>query len=87
MKKLLLILLAVFMFVGCGQPTTDNAGIIQRTDDLSSKVLDLASEYQKNSYELSREVYSDTVQTMGHYPFDTKKIKIDFLTGESACTK
>jgi hypothetical protein len=63
MKKLLLILLPVFMFVGCGQPTTDNAGIIQRTDDLSSKVLDLALEYQKNSYELSREVYSDTVQT------------------------
>lgn len=24
--------------------------------------------------------HSDTVQTMGHYPFDTKKIKIDFLT-------
>ena len=51
------------MFVACEQPTSENAGVIQRTDDLSAKVLDLAKEYQNNSYELSRELYSDTVQT------------------------
>ena len=51
------------MFVGCEQPTSENAGVIQRTDELSAKVLDLANEYQNNSYELSRELYSDTVQT------------------------
>ncbi len=51
------------MFAACEQPAGDNAGIIQRTDDLSAKVLDLATEYQNNSYELSRELYSDTVQT------------------------
>ena len=59
----MLIILASFMFVACEQPTSENAGIIQRTDDLSAKVLDLAKEYQNNSYELSRELYSDTVQT------------------------
>ena len=59
----MLIILASFMFVGCEQPTSENAGVIQRTDDLSAKVLDLAKEYQNNSYELSRELYSDTVQT------------------------
>ena len=63
MKKIMLIILASFMFVGCEQPTSENAGVIQRTDDLSAKVLDLANEYQNNSYELSRELYSDTVQT------------------------
>ena len=56
-------ILASFMFAACEQPAGDNAGIIQRTDDLSAKVLDLATEYQNNSYELSRELYSDTVQT------------------------
>ena len=59
----MLIILASFMFVACEQPTSENAGVIQRTDDLSVKVLDLAKEYQNNSYELSRELYSDTVQT------------------------
>lgn len=59
----MLIILASFMFVACEQPTNENAGVIQRTDDLSAKVLDLAKEYQNNSYELSRELYSDTVQT------------------------
>ncbi len=59
----MLIILASFMFVACEQPTSENAGVIQRTDDLSAKVLDLAKEYQNNSYELSRELYSDTVQT------------------------
>ena len=63
MKKIMLIILASFMFVACEQPTNENAGVIQRTDDLSAKVLDLAKEYQNNSYELSRELYSDTVQT------------------------
>tara|TARA_B100001248_G_scaffold200716_1_gene154914 strand:- start:83 stop:577 length:495 start_codon:yes stop_codon:yes gene_type:complete len=63
MKKTMLIILASFMFAACEQPAGDNAGIIQRTDDLSAKVLDLATEYQNNSYELSRELYSDTVQT------------------------
>ncbi len=63
MKKIMLIILASFMFVACEQPTSENAGVIQRTDDLSAKVLDLAKEYQNNSYELSRELYSDTVQT------------------------
>ena len=63
MKKIILIILASFMFVACEQPTSENAGVIQRTDDLSAKVLDLAKEYQNNSYELSRELYSDTVQT------------------------
>ena len=63
MKKIMLIILASFMFVACDQPTSENAGVIQRTDDLSAKVLDLAKEYQNNSYELSRELYSDTVQT------------------------
>ena len=59
----MLIILASFMFAACEQPAGQNAGIIQRTDDLSAKVLDLATEYQNNSYELSRELYSDTVQT------------------------
>ena len=59
----MLIILASFMFAACEQPAGENAGIIQRTDDLSVKVLDLAKEYQNNSYELSRELYSDTVQT------------------------
>jgi len=63
MKKIMLIILASFMFVACEQPTSESAGVIQRTDDLSTKVLDLAKEYQNNSYELSRELYSDTVQT------------------------
>mgnify|MGYP001196300864 FL=1 len=63
MKKIMLIILASFMFVACEQPTSENAGVIQRTDDFSAKVLDLAKEYQNNSYELSRELYSDTVQT------------------------
>ena len=63
MKKIMLIILASFMFAACEQPTSENAGVIQRTDDLSVKVLDLAKEYQNNSYELSRELYSDTVQT------------------------
>jgi len=63
MKKIMLIILASFMFTACEQPAAENAGIIQRTDDLSTKVLDLATEYQNNSYELSRELYSDTVQT------------------------
>ena len=63
MKKIMLIILASFMFVACEQPTSEGAGVIQRTDDLSVKVLDLAKEYQNNSYELSRELYSDTVQT------------------------
>ena len=57
MKKIMLIILASFMFAACEQPAGDNAGIIQRTDDLSAKVLDLATEYQNNSYELSRELY------------------------------
>ena len=59
----MLIILASFMFAACEQSTNENAGVIQRTDDLSAKVLDLAKEYQNNSYELSRELYSDTVQT------------------------
>ena len=59
----MLIILASFMFAACEQSTSENAGVIQRTDDLSAKVLDLAKEYQNNSYELSRELYSDTVQT------------------------
>ena len=59
----MLIILASFMFAACEQPAGENAGIIQRTDDLSAKVLDLATEYQNNSYELSRELYSDTVKT------------------------
>ena len=63
MKKIMLIILASFMFAACEQPAGENAGIIQRTDDLSAKVLDLATEYQNNSYELSRQLYSDTVQT------------------------
>ena len=63
MKKIMLIILASFMFAACEQPAGENAGIIQRTDDLSAKVLDLATEYQNNSYELSRDLYSDTVQT------------------------
>ena len=58
MKKIMLIILASFMFVACEQPTSENAGVIQRTDDLSAKVLDLAKEYQNNSYELSRELLS-----------------------------
>ncbi len=63
MKKIMLIILASFIFMACEQPVSENAGIIQRTDDLSAKVLDLAKEYQNNSYELSRDLYSDTVQT------------------------
>ena len=63
MKKIMLIILVSFMFAACEQPTSENAGVIQSTDDLSAKVLDLAKEYQNNSYELSRELYSDTVQT------------------------
>ena len=63
MKKIILIILVSFMFAACEQTTSENAGVIQRTDDLSAKVLDLAKEYQNNSYELSRELYSDTVQT------------------------
>ena len=63
MKKIMLIILASLMFVACERSTSENAGVIQRTDDLSAKVLDLAKEYQNNSYELSRELYSDTVQT------------------------
>ena len=59
----MLIILASFMFAACEQSTSENAGVIQRTDELSAKVLDLAKEYQNNSYELSRELYSDTVQT------------------------
>ena len=59
----MLIILVSFMFAACEQTTSENAGVIQRTDDLSAKVLDLAKEYQNNSYELSRELYSDTVQT------------------------
>ena len=59
----MLIILASFMFAACEQPAGESAGIIQRSDDLSAKVLDLATEYQNNSYELSRELYSDTVQT------------------------
>ena len=59
----MLIILASFMFAACDQPVGENAGIIQRTDELSAKVLDLATEYQNNSYELSRDLYSDTVQT------------------------
>ena len=63
MKKIILIILVSFMFAACEQTTSENAGVIQRTEDLSAKVLDLAKEYQNNSYELSRELYSDTVQT------------------------
>ena len=49
MKKIMLIILASFMFVACEQSTSENAGVIQRTDDLSAKVLDLAKEYQNLS--------------------------------------
>ena len=49
MKKIMLIILASFMFAACEQPAGENAGIIQRTDDLSAKVLDLATEYQNLS--------------------------------------
>ena len=55
-------LFSIFLVFSCAQTNEENAGTIKRTDDLSVKVMDLAKEYQQNSYELTRQVYSDTVQ-------------------------
>ena len=55
-------LFSIFLVFSCGQTNEENAGTIKRTDDLSVKVMDLAKEYQQNSYDLTRQVYSDTVQ-------------------------
>ena len=55
-------LFSIFLVFSCAQTNEENAGTIKRTDDLSVKVMDLAKEYQQNSYELTRQIYSDTVQ-------------------------
>ena len=55
-------LFSIALVFSCAQTSEENAGTIQRTDDLSVKVMDLAKEYQQNSYELTKQVYSDTVQ-------------------------
>ena len=62
MKKIMLIILASFMFVGCEQPTSERAGVIQRTDDLSTKVKQIAEDYVSKNFEIANETYSDTVQ-------------------------
>ena len=62
MKKIMLIILASFMFVGCEQPTSESAGVIQRTDDLSTKVKQMAEDYVSKNFEIANETYSDTVQ-------------------------
>jgi|TARA_B100001939_G_C16886312_1_gene593234 hypothetical protein len=62
MKKIMLIILASFMFVGCEQPTSESAGVIQRTDDLSTKVKQIAEDYVSKNFEIANETYSDTVQ-------------------------
>ena len=58
----MLIILASFMFVGCEQPTSERAGVIQRTDDLSTKVKQIAEDYVSKNFEIANETYSDTVQ-------------------------
>ena len=58
----MLIILASFMFVGCQQPTADNAGILKRTDNLSTKVKQMAEDYVSKNFEIANETYSDTVQ-------------------------
>ena len=55
-------LLSIAFFFSCGQTAEENAGVIQRTDDLSSKILDMSKEYQQNSYALTKQIYSDTVK-------------------------
>ena len=62
MKKIMLIILASFMFVGCEQPTSESAGVIQRTDDLSTKVKQIAEDYVSKNFEIANETYSDSVQ-------------------------
>ena len=62
MKKIMLIMLVSFMFVGCEQPTSESAGVIQRTDDLSTKVKQMAEDYVSKNFEIANETYSDTVQ-------------------------
>ena len=62
MKKIMLIILASFMFVGCEQPTSESAGVIQRTDDLSTKVKQMAEDYVSKNFDIANETYSDTVQ-------------------------
>ena len=62
MKKIMLIILASLMFVGCEQPTSESAGVIQRTDDLSTKVKQMAEDYVSKNFEIANETYSDTVQ-------------------------
>ena len=62
MKKIMLIILASFMFVGCEQATSESAGVIQRTDDLSTKVKQIAEDYVSKNFEIANETYSDTVQ-------------------------
>ena len=58
----MLIILASFMFVGCEQATSESAGVIQRTDDLSTKVKQIAEDYVSKNFEIANETYSDTVQ-------------------------
>jgi hypothetical protein len=55
-------LFSIVLVFSCGQTNEENAGIIQRTDDLSSKILEMSKEYQQNSYELTKQIYSDTVK-------------------------
>ena len=62
MKKIMLIILASFMYVGCEQPPSESAGVIQRTDDLSTKVKQIAEDYVSKNFEIANETYSDTVQ-------------------------
>ena len=62
MKKLLPIFLAVFTFVACNNSTNDNAGIIQRTDDFSTKVKQISEDYTSANYDLANEIFSDTIQ-------------------------
>ena len=50
------------MVFSCAQTSEENAGTIQRTDDLSNKIMEMAKEYQQNSYELTKQIYSDTVK-------------------------
>ena len=55
-------LFSIVMVFSCTQTSEENAGTIQRTDDLSNKIMEMAKEYQQNSYELTKQIYSDTVK-------------------------
>ena len=62
MKKIMLIMLASIMFAACEQPTADNAGVLKRTDELSTKVKQMAEDYVSKNFDIANETYSDTVQ-------------------------